>query len=163
VPKERLSDKELRSDLRLLGATLEEVERGKRRLELVEEDPTSRNTRKNLKRALSEARKRGCTVELMPESMSKHLRNKTRFDPASDSIVWTIDWIEKDCLLASSFGSDASVIKELIPQAYKDRVEQIRLELFQADPCVVDLDVGLKDLLSGKSIIEFPTFRIQLK
>ena len=168
IPKEKMNERDLRSDLTFLSEGLQEVDRSKRVATCTEEErPISKTGQKIQKRLVSEAKKRNCSLLLMPATMSKHLRNNSRFDAKSSKILWRVEWIVDSTVKhVSKLVDENEIIRNIIPQFIEGKsmsTSIIKLEVRNSEPVDVSLDITLREGLDGKTIVEFPTFHATLE
>ena len=165
VPREELSEQELISDLALLGESYSELERGKRVISLVQEEAagnSSRTSKKAIRRVVEEAKKRGCTVQLMPESMSKHIRNKSHMDTSTSSILWSVDVHLDDRLVETKHNvSEKTIIRDLLSEITIGDWQHVALEVYKDQPQPIDAGADLLSILNGRTIVEFPALRLR--
>lgn len=162
--RDDLTEEHLRKDVGLLSDVLDTVERGRSVLTRVQgDDGDSSRHRRTLNRVVSEAKKRGCSVVTMPETLSKHQRNRSRYDAKEAIIVWTLEWFVAggDIPVKTVLAREDATLRELLPDGVdKTKPVSVAIDLHMQPPSLVDLDQPIKDVLDGLTIIEFPTLRI---
>jgi hypothetical protein len=168
IPKEQMDDQILISDLKFLVDGMNEVERIKRVAISIEEERDSQAAaglqgKRSKRKLISEAKNHGCKLVLMPDTMTKHSRNSSRYDAKSGTIMWRVEWYKsKELIQAQSAVSENTIVDSLFPKELKNDstqtvfLEQHNLENFHVE----DTKATLRSLLEGKTIVEFPTFRV---
>lgn len=145
---------------------MKEVERSKRRATLDEEEgSTSKTLRKAYKRVVSEAKKRNCILLTMPEGMSKHSRNSSRYDSKTSTIFWRVEcFVNNELKHHVKSASENEIVKTIISSHsdLKDKPLIVKLEVKDQEPVVVDANQPLGEILTGKTIVEFPTFHLDV-
>ncbi|RWS29428.1 box C/D snoRNA protein 1-like protein [Leptotrombidium deliense] len=142
-----------------------------------------------LKKLIYEAKMRRIRLKLLPAGFKRRLNNKTTYMYAEKMIFWDLEWVLTHCVGVNSETitvinrrvPENTMVSKVIENIVKPNSDEewnkkysmyqsagfkgicVLLELQCKKYCEVDLSSTISEVLSGKTIIEYPTFLITLK